>query len=56
MAGSPTYTANASLDSTFGANVTLTGTISTTEGSVSGGKLLLNGTNGSCKMLEMNYP
>ena len=29
MAGSPTYTANASLDSTFGDNKHLTGTIST---------------------------
>ena len=30
MAGSPTYTANASLDATNGDNKTLTGTISTT--------------------------
>ena len=31
MAGSPTYTANASLDSTFGDNTTLVGTVSTVD-------------------------
>ena len=45
MAGSPTYTANASLDATYGDNKTLTGTISTTATLVSAGSLLLNGTN-----------
>ena len=46
MAGSPTYTANASLDSTNGDNVTLTGTISTGS-EVLSGSIILDGTNGS---------
>ena len=47
MAGSPTYTANASLDSTFGENVRLTGTVSTNDTGSSSGKVLLNATDGS---------
>ena len=40
MAGSPTYTANASLDSTFGDNTTLVGTVSTVDPDVSPGSIL----------------
>ena len=43
MAGSPTYTANASLDATNGDNVTLTGTISTGS-EVLSGSIILDGT------------
>ena len=44
MAGSPTYTANASLDSTFGSVVELTGTISTIDPDVSPGSITMDGT------------
>ena len=44
MAGSPTYTANASLDSTFGDNTTLVGTISTVDPSLSPGSIVMNGS------------
>ena len=45
MAGSPTYTANVSLDSVNGDNTVLTGTISSSLSSE--GSLVLDGTNGS---------
>ena len=41
MAGSPTYTANASLDSTFGDNTTLSGTVSTVDPDVNHKVVLL---------------
>ena len=44
MAGSPTYTANASLDSTFGNNKTLVGTVSTVDPSVSPGSIVMDGS------------
>ena len=44
MAGSPTFTANASLDSTFGAVKQLSGTISTVSATESQGSVLLDGT------------
>ena len=49
MAGSPTYTANASLDSTFGAVKEMTGVISTVNTGVSAGSVIMDGTdaNGS---------
>jgi len=42
MAGSPTYTANASLDLINGDNTTLTGTVSTIDPDVSPGNILIN--------------
>ncbi len=47
MAGSPTYTANASLDSTFGDNTTLVGTVSTVDPDVSPGSIIIDGTDAS---------
>ena len=47
MAGSPTYTADVDLTSTYGAHKKLTGTISTTAALSTAGDVLLNGTNGS---------
>ena len=44
MAGSPTYTANASLDSTFGDNTTLIGSVSTVDPSVSPGSIVMDGS------------
>ena len=44
MAGSPTYTANASLDSTFGDNTTLVGTVSTVDPDVSPGSIIMDGS------------
>ena len=44
MAGSPTFTANTSLDSTFGAVKKLSGTISTVNPTESQGSVLMNGT------------
>ena len=44
MAGSPTFTANASLDSTFGDVKQLSGTISTVSATESQGSVLLDGT------------
>jgi len=44
MAGSPTYTANASLDSTFGSVIELSGTISTIDPDVSPGSITMDGT------------
>ena len=44
MAGSPTYTANASLDSTFGDNTTLVGTVSTVDPDVSPGSIVMDGS------------
>ena len=44
MAGSPTYTANASLDSTFGDNTTLVGTVSTVDPAVSPGSIIMDGS------------
>ena len=44
MAGSPTYTADVDLTSTFGAHKNLTGTISTTAALSTAGDILLNGT------------
>ena len=44
MAGSPTYTANASLDSTFGAVQELTGTISTVDPTESPGSIIMDGS------------
>ena len=44
MAGSPTYTANASLDSTYGEVKTISGTISTIDPDASPGSIILNGT------------
>jgi len=44
MAGSPTFTANTSLDSTFGAVKTLSGTISTVSATESQGSVLMDGT------------
>ena len=44
MAGSPTYTANASLDSTFGNNTTLVGTISTVDPTLSPGSIIMDGS------------
>ena len=46
MAGSPTYTADVDLTSTFGAHKKLTGTISTTAALSTAGDILLNGTTG----------
>ena len=47
MAGSPTYTADVDLTSTFGAHKKLTGTISTTAALSTAGDILLNGTTGA---------
>ena len=44
MAGSPTYTANTSLDTTFGENKTISGLISTVDTDVSPGSIILDGT------------
>ena len=44
MAGSPTYTANTSLDSTNGDNTTLIGTVSTIDPNVSPGNILMDGS------------
>jgi len=44
MAGSPTYTSNVSLDSTFGDNKTLSGVVTTVNPDVSPGSIELNGT------------
>jgi len=44
MAGSPTYTSNVSLDSTFGENTTLSGVITTVDPAVSPGSIILDGT------------
>ena len=44
MAGSPTYTSNVSLDSTFGDNKTLSGVITTVNPAVSSGSIILDGT------------
>ena len=44
MAGSPTFTANTSLDSTFGAVKTLSGTISTVSTTESQGSVIMDGT------------
>ena len=44
MAGSPTYTANTSLDSTFGDNKTLSGLITTVNPDLSPGSIILDGT------------
>ncbi len=44
MAGSPTYTSNVSLDSTYGDNTTLTGVITTVNPDVSPGSIIMNGT------------
>jgi len=45
MAGSPTFTANTSLDLTFGAVKTLSGTVSTVNPSESQGSVIMNGSN-----------
>ena len=44
MAGSPTYTSNVSLDSTFGDNKTLSGLITTVNPDASPGSIVMNGT------------
>ena len=44
MAGSPTFTANASLDSTFGDVKTLTGTVSTVSPTESQGSVIMDGS------------
>ena len=44
MAGSPTFTANTSLDTTFGSVKTLVGTISTVSSTDSQGSVIMNGT------------
>ena len=44
MAGSPTYTANASLDATFGDNTTLVGTVSTVSTTESQGSVIMDGS------------
>ena len=44
MAGSPTYTANASLDSTNGDNTILTGTVSTVDPDASPGSIIMDGS------------
>ena len=44
MAGSPTYTANVSLDSIFGDNKILSGTISTVDPSASLGSIIMDGS------------
>jgi len=44
MAGSPTYTANASLDSTFGSVIELSGTISTINPDTSPGSITMDGS------------
>ena len=44
MAGSPTYTANTSLDSTFGDNETITGVVTTVDPDVSPGSIIMDGT------------
>ena len=44
MAGSPTYTANTSLDTTFGENKTLSGLISTVDPDVSPGSIIMDGS------------
>ena len=44
MAGSPTYTANTSLDTTFGDNKTLSGLITTVNPDLSPGSIILDGT------------
>ena len=44
MAGSPTYTANVSLDSTFGDVLQLIGTVSTVSPTESQGSVILDGT------------
>ena len=43
MAGSPTYTSNVSLDSTFGDNKTLSGVVTTVDPSTSPGSIALDG-------------
>ena len=43
MAGSPTFTANTSLDKTFGDVKTLTGTISTVSATESQGSVIMDG-------------
>ena len=44
MAGSPTYTANTSLDTTFGDNETLTGLVTTVDPDVSPGSIIMDGS------------
>ena len=44
MAGSPTYTANASLDTTFGSVIELSGTVSTVNPSESQGSIIMDGS------------
>ena len=44
MAGSPTYTANTSLDLTFGNNTRLVGSVSTVDPSVSPGSIIMDGS------------
>jgi hypothetical protein len=44
MAGSPTYTANVSLDSIYGSVVTLTGTVSTVDPGESQGSVIMDGS------------
>ena len=44
MAGSPTYTANTSLDTTFGENKTLSGLISTVDPAVSLNSIIMDGS------------
>ena len=44
MAGSPTYTANASLDTTFGSVIELSGTVSTVNPAESQGSIIMDGS------------
>ena len=44
MPGSPTYTANVSLDKTFGSSIELSGTVSTVSATDSQGSVLMDGT------------
>ena len=44
MAGSPTYTANASLDTNFGSVIELSGTVSTVDPAESQGSIIMDGS------------
>ena len=44
MAGSPTFTANTSLDTTFGSSIELSGTVSTVSATDSQGSVIMDGT------------
>ena len=56
MAGSPTYTANVSLDSTHGDVLQLIGTVSTVSPTESQGSVIMDGTDANCLLYTSPSP